>query len=609
MDLAHNGLQQTSADITILHVDEDEEFFNTVKTNLEKDIFSFIHADTVEKGLNIFKTRNVDCIISDYNIASQTGLYFLKQVRNIDEDIPFIILTSDGSENIASEAISNGATDYLQKMDNSREYKVLNNRIKNYVEKNEVKKSILTQNRILKTEKEFINQSINHINDLFYVMDKDGELTRWNNSIDELIFGTNHKKASNIYFEDIFGEENDSAATLFNKTLRGQNIRFKTTITRYNGDEIRYEFKNSPLKDYNGNIIGVVGVGRDITKQEKQEKELSRKNTILYEILNRLPVGVIVEEPSRRVLHINNSTIDILSINSSIDNIVGKEIDYIINKIKNKSPNSDEFIQYISDITTERKPIEGEKIYLDDKVIELYYMPYKIDGEKSNLWMINDITEQQKQQNKLKLQNEKLNKFSKIITHDIRNPLSIAQGYIELAMYEEDNEVHINKTHDAITRIDNIVNDMLKMIKNPNIENEIEEIHIGEISEQCWSNIQSNEQERLIVNDNGTIEANRSLLTRLLENIFKNIRKHAGNSANAYIGTTDNGFYIEDDGVGIDDATKDKLFNQSFTTSESGLGLGLTIVKSIADTHNWDIEILDSDEGGVRFEFTSKNAS
>ena len=106
--------------IRILHVDDDPEFADLTATLLERedDRFAVETATTGDEGLA--RIDDVDCVVSDYAMPSANGIEFLETVREDHPDLPFILFTGKGSEEIASDAISAGVTDYLQ--DSERSY-------------------------------------------------------------------------------------------------------------------------------------------------------------------------------------------------------------------------------------------------------------------------------------------------------------------------------------------------------------------------------------------------------------------------------------------------------------------------------------------------------
>ncbi|GGL45299.1 hypothetical protein GCM10009037_30920 [Halarchaeum grantii] len=123
--------------IDVLHVDDDLSFGELVATFLERENeeFTVTTETSVTDGLKVLNHERPDCIVSDYEMPEQDGLDFLKQVRDTYPELPFILYTGKGSEEVASDAISAGATDYLQKQSGTDQYTLLANRIRNAVDR------------------------------------------------------------------------------------------------------------------------------------------------------------------------------------------------------------------------------------------------------------------------------------------------------------------------------------------------------------------------------------------------------------------------------------------------------------------------------------------
>jgi DNA-binding NtrC family response regulator len=122
--------------IRVLHVDDDLDLTNLVGNYLEREEsrIELQTAASIDEGLSIVSEGNIDCIISDYDMSNKTGIEFLRSVRKQDKNLPFILFTGKGSEEVASEAISMGVTDYIQKNAAASQYTLLANRIRNAVE-------------------------------------------------------------------------------------------------------------------------------------------------------------------------------------------------------------------------------------------------------------------------------------------------------------------------------------------------------------------------------------------------------------------------------------------------------------------------------------------
>jgi PAS domain S-box-containing protein len=141
------------SDIRVLHVDDDAEFADLAKTFLqrESDRLQVTTVPDATAGLAALADGDVDCVVSDYDMPDQDGIEFLESVRETHPDVPFILYTGKGSEEIASEAISAGVTDYLQKQTGTNQYALLANRIENAVERNRSRRELAERNRRLET--------------------------------------------------------------------------------------------------------------------------------------------------------------------------------------------------------------------------------------------------------------------------------------------------------------------------------------------------------------------------------------------------------------------------------------------------------------------------
>lgn len=139
-----SGLEQDQ--IRILHVDDEPDFAEMAGAFLEQvsDDFEVVSEQSADDGLNRLESEDVDCVVSDYQMPGRDGLEFLEAVRERDPEIPFILFTGRGSEEIASEAISVGVTDYLQKGTGTDKFDVLANRIRNAVDQYRTEQELWT---------------------------------------------------------------------------------------------------------------------------------------------------------------------------------------------------------------------------------------------------------------------------------------------------------------------------------------------------------------------------------------------------------------------------------------------------------------------------------
>jgi PAS domain S-box-containing protein len=133
----HRQMNGTIDSFHVLHVGDEPDFADTAGALLEREDerFTVTTATSANDGLKILETAGIDCVISDYDMPGQNDTEFLEAVRDTYPDLPFILFTGKGSEEVASEAISVGVSDYLQKSGETDQYTVLANRVANLVEK------------------------------------------------------------------------------------------------------------------------------------------------------------------------------------------------------------------------------------------------------------------------------------------------------------------------------------------------------------------------------------------------------------------------------------------------------------------------------------------
>lgn len=120
----------------VLHVDDESQYRELVAEYLETidPGLSVVTAGSATEGLQIIENRDVECVVSDYQMPSVDGLKFLERVRELYPQLPFVLFTGKGSEEIASDAIAAGVTAYLQKRGGREQYERLSTRIARAVE-------------------------------------------------------------------------------------------------------------------------------------------------------------------------------------------------------------------------------------------------------------------------------------------------------------------------------------------------------------------------------------------------------------------------------------------------------------------------------------------
>ena len=254
------------------------------------------------------------------------------------------------------------------------------------------------------------------------------------------------------------------------------------------------------------------------------------------------------------------------------------------NEIVNERKNGEQYVveQTIAPITNERDEI-------------IYFVAIN-----------NEITELRRRTRELQRQNERLEEFARTLSHDLKNPLNVAQGRLDLAEQTNDNE-QFDKIRQALTRMETLIDEALSLAKHGLTVQQSEPVHLRETVQHAWGAVPTeNATLECTIPDGATVSGDESRICELLENLFGNAVEHAGPNTTVRVEPLEmhTGFYVADDGPGIPAAERDTVFEPGYTSTEDGTGFGLAIVREIAAAHDWGIELTESNDGGARFEFS-----
>ena len=205
------------------------------------------------------------------------------------------------------------------------------------------------------------------------------------------------------------------------------------------------------------------------------------------------------------------------------------------------------------------------------------------------------------QRRRLEKQNERLEEFTSVVSHDLRNPLSVAKGRIELAR-EDDDETHLRAATDALDDMESLIDDLLDLARQGRNVGETEPVSLAAVAEDAWENLET--EGATLATADLTLEADADRLRQLLENLLRNAVVHAAPDPEIRVGPLpDGGFFVEDDGPGVPEADRERVFEVGYTDHDDGTGFGLPIVRRIADAHGWSVRLAEGSAGGARFEF------
>ncbi|MXR50523.1 hypothetical protein GRX03_02730 [Halovenus sp. WSH3] len=220
--------------------------------------------------------------------------------------------------------------------------------------------------------------------------------------------------------------------------------------------------------------------------------------------------------------------------------------------------------------------------------------------------VLHDVTEHQNRRAELEAENEQLEQFASLISHDLRNPLDVAIGRTNAVKEQLDDselETHLARTQESHERMRQIITDVLTLARDGHGIGETEPVPIETAAMDAWSHVDTDDAS-LSLDTQLVIQADEKRLVRAFENLFRNAVEHGGDDVSIEIGRIDGGFFVADDGEGIDPDDRESIFEPGYCSDEDGTGLGLAIVSEIAEGHGWTVSVTESADGGAQFEFT-----
>jgi PAS domain S-box-containing protein len=707
--------------IGVLHVDDDREFADLTATALERedDRFAVETAPDAGGALDRIEDRSPDCVVSDYDMPGRDGIEFLRAVRDRSPDLPFILFTGKGSEELASEAISAGVTDYLQKGSGTEQFELLANRITNAVSRhrartnyrelfrkadvglaiddpesgtivdaNEAYAEIVGHDReevigrhpgelspadssqtgrdaqrlidravedgpqtferhfgtetgeerlaavtlapIVLDGRERVLASVSDLtereererrfqaiveesNDVISVVDADGRFQYQSPSLERVLGYSPAATVGDTAWEYIHPDDREAVRETFEEWLATSETTEPIEYRARHADgSWRWMEAHGNNQLDNPAVEGYVVNSRDVTARRERDQEVREIRSQYRTLVENFPDGgVFLFDEDLRYVRAGGE--GLRDVGLSADDVEGR------------TPH-DLFPDGIAEETADyyRTTLAGESCTYEQEYRGDRYrvrtIPIRAGGADAayGVAVSRNVTDEVERERELERQNERLAEFAGIVSHDLRNPLTVAEGRLELARTECDS-AHLDRAGDAIDRCQALVEDVLALARDGDTVGRPEPVPLGDLAAECWEAIPS-DGATLRVESDRTVSADRSRLQRLFENLFSNAVEHGSTSPDSQtpedavehggrgvtvtVGDLADGFYVADDGVGIPDDAGMDVFEAGFSTDDGGTGFGLRIVERIVRAHGWEIRATDAEAGGARFEVT-----
>ncbi|WP_436930221.1 response regulator [Halosimplex halobium] len=603
-----------SGEIRVLHVDDDPDLGDLVATYLEREDerLAVETATTVADGLARLEEVAIDCVISDYDMPGRNGLEFLEAIRADRPDLPFFLFTGKGSEEIASDAISAGVTDYLQKETGTEQYALLANRVVNAVERARAEQAEQRHLRAIETAQEGIS-----------ILNADGEFIYVNDAYVAL-YGYDRAELLGAHWSLLYPDRDTQEiqkeilpAVREHGFWRGETTGLRADgstfiedhrlATTDHGELVCTVLDTTDHRRHRQAIEELHSTARAFIQAETAEEVAEIAATAVRDILDMPANGV------HRYDETDNGLVPVAWTDRT-EELVGEPPVFepgegiAWNAFASGEPLVYDDIATNDDRYNPDTPIRSQlALPLDGRGVHLIGSPEPAAFDETDVSLAKTVAahataalERVEREQELSRQNERLATFTDIVSHDLRNPLNVAIGRLELAEDACDCP-HLADVDQALQRTETLLDDLHAFARAGTATLDPENVNLSNSSRACWEHVETGPA-TLVTDAQQVITADRSRLQELLENLFRNAVEHGGDGVTITVGDLEDGFYVADDGHGISAEDTEVVFDYGYSTSEDGTGFGLSIVREIADAHDWELRVTDSDAGGARFE-------
>ena len=455
----------------------------------------------------------------------------------------------------------------------------------------------VTERKRKERELRRFRQAVEQAGHAIYFTDTDGTIEYVNPAFEE---STGYSRADALGSDPSIlnsGEHQPEFYTALWNTIRSGNVWKGEVINeRQDGQQYVIEQTIAPIEDGQGTIDRYVAINTDITQRKAYEQKLQR-----YEdIIENLPIGVFrtTADGGGQFVEANSRLVSLYDAYSKHELLQQNVEDFYVDpadRAELQRRLEDQGV--VTEYEVEQETLAGERIQvsltamLNEEDDELYF-----DG------ILRDVTDRKRRERELERKNEQLEQFASIVTHDLRNPLNVAQSRLELLQCDHDEE-DLAVIEEQLVRMEELIEDVLAIARHGKQVENREPVDLAPLAESCWETVETGDAD-LIVDTDRTVSVDTSRIQQLFENLFRNAIEHGGRDVTIRVGTLSDGFYIEDDGPGIPAEERDEVFEHGYTTDDDGTGFGLNIVEEIVSAHGWDIRATEGTDGGARFEIT-----
>ncbi|MHA1218939.1 MAG: PAS domain S-box protein [Candidatus Heimdallarchaeaceae archaeon] len=290
--------------IRVLHIDDEEDFLFLTKEFVEKMSEGEIQVESLRNPKEVFeriKDNNIDIIICDYLMEDLNGLDLLKQIKQREFQIPFIIFTGRGREEVVIDALNLGADYYIRKgLDAKSQYTELVHQIRTVLRHKKAEQALTESEKTIRRERDLTQHYLNEANVMFVIVNENEIVELMNKEVTYVLGYTEKDLIGRNWFTTVYSSEYvDELRFSFQQVIVGMQKPtpyFEIEMETKNGDKRIIAWRNTTIKDENDKVIKILGVGDDITQRKEIEEALQQSEEKYRKLVDTSPDSIVLAD-------------------------------------------------------------------------------------------------------------------------------------------------------------------------------------------------------------------------------------------------------------------------------------------------------------------------
>jgi PAS domain S-box-containing protein len=640
-----------------LHDDTSSE---AVLTLADRPAFEVVTAADVAVACDRLEADGADCVVVECANRSQWAARALREIRAVAPDVPCVLFCPE--TRVPAELVSLDVSAVVPWTDDAPAGDdAVTALVREVSEAVDEYRAATARQRKRARLSTFVTEST----DVLSVVDRDGRFTYVSPAVTRLL---GHDPADLVGTDSadyVHPDDRERAMADLERLFDSPDgeLSDELRLRHADGSWVWVENRGRNLVD-DPSVEGLVIYSRDISARKRRERRLRQYQSIVESMSD---VAYTVDE-SLTITYANDRALAYAELPREA--VVGQSLRELSAAMLVEEEQVDRFVAALERVIAGESDTEQLELDIDlpggvvFAGIRITPLRPHSEGSEANdaragaVVISRDITERIEYERTLERQNERLDTFSSVVSHDLRGPLSVASGSLELARMacrDEDLdavEERLAAVGQAHTRMERLIDDLLTVARQGTRVERLAAVDLDAIARASWAFVDSGTT-TLDVDTGLVVRADEARLRQLFENLLRNSVEHGSTTHRsqarvdrAHHGSTNPqsrtgeaaahevaadgedvagaqrdgqsaessvhirvgaladgaGFFIEDDGPGIPADVRETVFEGGYSTKSDGTGFGLMIVREIADAHDWDVTATTGSGGGARFE-------